>query len=206
MNGINKYRSSEICDEFANYFSKIGANLAKNTAPSVKDINTYLRRIPVNKLSIFLAPCSKIEIKKIILGLKQKKSSGYDKINSILLCELTDTLVLPLELIFNQLLSQGIFPDFMKLAELVPLYKKGNPHQTENYRPISLLITLSKVLETIIYSHVYTFLNESGQIFRSQYGFRSKHSCEHAIADLVGNIVKEKEKNEHTIAIFLDLS
>ena len=71
---------------------------------------------------------------------------------------------------------------------------------------MSLLITVSKVLEKIIYSRVYTFLNESGQIFRSQYGFRSKHSCEHAIAELVGNIVKGKEKNEHTIAIFLDLS
>ena len=94
----------------------------------------------------------------------------------------------------------------MKIAEVVPLYKKGNPYQTENYCPISLLITLSKVLEKIVYSCVYTFLNESGQIYKSQYSFRSKHSCEHAIAELVGKIVKGKEKGEHTIAIFLDLS
>ena len=94
----------------------------------------------------------------------------------------------------------------MKLAEVIPLYKKGNPHHTENYRPISLLITLSKVLEKIIYSRVYTFLKETGQIYRSQYGFRHKHSCKHAIAELVGKIVKGKEKGEHTIAIFLDLS
>ena len=138
--------------------------------------------------------------------MKQKKSSSYDKINNILLRELSDTLLFPLEIIFNQSLSQGIFPDIMKLAEVVPLYKMGNPHQTKNYHPISLLITLSKVLEKIIYSHVYTFLNESGQIYKSQYGFRSKHSCEHVIAELVGKIVKGKEKSEHTIAIFLDLS
>ena len=89
----------------------------------------------------------------------------------------------------------------MKLAEVVPLYKKGNPCHTENYCPISLLITLSKVLEKITYSHVYTFLNETRQIYRSQYGFRHKHSCKHAIAELVRKIVKEKEKGEHTIAI-----
>ena len=170
------------------------------------DINTYLNKIPTNTKSIFLAPCTKVEIKRIILKLKQKKSSGYNKITNILLQDLSDVLLTPLEIIFNQSLTQGIFPDTMKLAEVVPLYKKGNPHHTENYRPILLLITLSKILEKIIYSRVYTFLNETGQIYNSQYGFRSKHSCEHAIAEHVGKIVKGKKKSEHTIAVFLDLS
>ena len=93
----------------------------------------------------------------------------------------------------------------MKLAEVIPLYKKGNPHHTENYRAISLLITLSKVLEKMMYSRIYTFLNKTGQIYKSQYGFRQKHSCKHAFAELVGKVVKGKEKGEHTIAIFLDL-
>ena len=82
---------SDISDHFPcimtwpKALSKIGANLAKNTVSSVTNVDTYLRKIPKNKMSIFLAPCSRTEIKKIILGLKQKKSSGYDKINNILL-------------------------------------------------------------------------------------------------------------------------
>ena len=147
-----------------------------------------------------------IRNKKDYPEIETKKSSGYDKITNILLRDLSDVLLTPLEIIFNQSLTQGIFPDTMKLAEVVPLYKKGNPHHTENYRPILLLITLSKILEKMIYSRVYTFLNETGQIYNSQYGFRSKHSCERAIAELVGKIVKGKEKSEHTIAVFLDLS
>ena len=94
----------------------------------------------------------------------------------------------------------------MKLAEVVPLYKKGISHLVENYRPISLLITISKLLEKIVYSHVYTFLNETGQFYKSQCGFHSKHSGEHAISEFVGNIVKERDLGEHTMSFYLDLS
>ena len=69
----------------------------------------------------------------------------------------------------------------MKLADVVPLYK-GKEHYLEtNYRPILLLTTLSKVLEKIIYTRVYTFLQNTGQLYENQYGFRAAHSCEHAI-------------------------
>ena len=94
----------------------------------------------------------------------------------------------------------------MKLAEVVPLYKVKGKAKTTNYRPISLLITISKLLEKIIYKRTYDFLDNSGQIFASQYGFRSKHSCENATQELFGNIVKGYEQNKKTISIYLDLS
>ena len=75
----------------------------------------------------------------------------------------------------------GEFPNIMKLAEIVPLYK-GKEHYLEmNYRPISLLTTMSKVLEKIVYKRVYTFLQETGQLYENQFGFRESHSCEHAV-------------------------
>ena len=98
---INKYRSSEIANEFADYFSKIGENLAKSTPTSVTDINTYLNKIPKNSKSIFLTPCTSLEIKKITSALKAKSSSGYDKITNILLKDMIDVLLHPLEIIFN---------------------------------------------------------------------------------------------------------
>ena len=89
---------------------------------------------------------------------------------------------------------------------MVPLYKCGERNLTNNYRPISLLPTLSKLLERIVYNRVYTFLDKTGQLYQSQYGFRSKHSCENAIQELLGRILKSSENKEYTAAIFLDLS
>ena len=94
----------------------------------------------------------------------------------------------------------------MKLAEVIPLHKNGNIHIVDNYRPISLLMTISKVLEKIVYTRVYTFLNTNNQLYKSQYGFCSKRSCEDAISELVSSILKGKEKGEHTVSVFLDLS
>ena len=94
----------------------------------------------------------------------------------------------------------------MKIADVVPLHKAGPKDLCTNYRPISLLLTLSKLLEKIVYTRTYSFLDKTGQIFKSQYGFRSKHSCEHAITELLGEIVKKLEHKKHTIAVFLDLS
>ena len=97
----------------------------------------------------------------------------------------------------------------MKKAEVVPLYKgkeKDLSANYANYRPISLLLTISKILEKIIYKRTYNFLDNNGQLFNSQYRFRSKHSCENAISELIGQVVKGQEQKEHTAAIFLDLS
>ena len=124
----------------------------------------------------------------------------------MLLKELSDVISQPLSKIFNRSIESGVFPDLMKTANVIPLHKSGNVHVVDNYRPILLLMTMSKILEKMMYTHVYTFLNTTNQIYDSQYGFRSKHSCEHAVSELVGHILKGKEKGEHTISVFLDLS
>ena len=93
----------------------------------------------------------------------------------------------------------------MKITEVIPLYKGKEKDLSINYRPISLLLTISKILEKIIYKRTYNFLDENGQLYSSQYGFRSKHSCENAISELIGHVVKSHDHKEHTAAIFLDL-
>ena len=67
-------------------------------------------------------------------------------------------------------------------------------------------MTISKILEKIVYDRVYNFLNDTGQIYESQYGFRSEHSCEHVLGQLVGQVVKNLEQKKDTVSIFLDLS
>ena len=94
----------------------------------------------------------------------------------------------------------------MKYAEVIPLYKGKEFDKVVNYRPVSLLITISKVLEKAIYLQVYQFLEQHKFLYNSQYGFRSKRSCEQAILELTGRILDGKNKEMHSVAMFLDLS
>ena len=76
----------------------------------------------------------------------------------------------------------------------------------ENYRPISLLITLSKLLEKCIYKCLYNSINKNNIFYSKQYGFRNNHSCEQAIQDLYGHLISNKEEGQNSVAVFLDLS
>ena len=140
-----------------------------------------------------MAPTNKEEIICIIEKLPNKTSSGFDNLSNLLLKSLKYEIVMPLEQIFNLSLETGTFPMLMKNAEVVPLYKGKEKDLSVNYRPISLLITISKVLEKIVYKRTYNFLDTNGQLYNSQYGFRSKHSCENAISELIGHVVKGHE-------------
>ena len=94
----------------------------------------------------------------------------------------------------------------MKLADVVPLFKSKDRNECTNYRPISLLLTISKLLEKIVYSRTYKFLERHDKLYVSQYGFREGHSCENAISELVSEIVKRQQEGMYTLALFLDLS
>ena len=119
---------------------------------------------------------------------------------------LCTSITYPLCHIFNASLSEGTFPDRMKIAEVIPLYKGKDMDLMINYRPILLLITLSKLLEKIMYTRLYRYLETQNLLYPSQYGFRTTRSCEQAIMELVGNILQSKNRNEHCASVFLDLS
>ena len=140
------------------------------------------------------------------MALPSKTSFGYDKISNIMLKSIIPAISTPLSIVFNQSISTGKFPQKMKQAEVVLLYKGKDMDLVINYRPISLLITISKLLEKVIYRCVYSFLEKENILFQSQYGFRSNHNCEHAILELTGNILQARERKEYPVCIFLDLS
>ena len=138
-------------------------------------------------------PTNRSEIVSLIHKLPNKTSTGYDDISNVMLKELHTSIVDPLTLIFNKSLAEGCFPDMMELADVVPLYKSKEHYLTNNYRPISLLITVFKLLEKIMYTRTYTFLTATNQLYTGQYGFRKHHSCENAICELVSKVVKNHE-------------
>ena len=115
----------------------------------------------------------------------------------------------PLTIIINQSLKTGIFPEALKIAKVKPLYKKGDNFCLNNYRPISLLPTISKIFERVMFTQLYSYLNAHNLLSEQQYGFRSQHSTELACVKLVDYITTEMDnikKIKTPTAIFLDLS
>ena len=100
----------------------------------------------------------------------------------------------------------GIFPNHLKYAKIKPLFKKDDHSLIENYRPISLLPAISKVIEKIVHKQLYYYLVKHKLLFNSQYGYRKQHSTEHAAIELIDRLHIELERKKIPIAIFLDLS
>ena len=206
IDNILECNGKKISNAFGKYFSNVGEKFAKKIPSPKKGINEYLRAIRQNNLSLFFSPCTRTELKKMIKKLPSKNSSGHDNVSNTLLKEISDTIIDPLITIFNQSLALGVFPTIMKIADIVPLHKGKERYLETNYRPISLLTTISKLLEKVVCTRVYNFLDNTGQIVSTQYGFRENHSCEQAISHLVGNIIKNTENKQVTVSLFLDLS
>ena len=203
---LHKYNADKISNHLGKYFSSVGKLFAEKIPIPNWDIKNYLNPIKRNPFSLMLTPVCEQEIAKIISKLPMKHSSGYDNISNVLLKRLSSFLSLILCKLCNMSLTIGVFLDTMKIAEVVPLYKGKNPYEECNYRPISLLTTMSKILEKGMYTMVYGFLNNTSQIYNSQYGFRAKHSCDHSVSEVISEILKNSEKNKYTIGLFLDLS
>ena len=143
----------------------------------------------------------------IINKLKNKNSSGNDEISNKLLKAIGNELSKPLTIIISQCLLTRIFPDLLKIAKVKPLFKRGDTALLNNYRPISLLPTISKVFERVMYSQLYAYFNDNNLMSEQQYGFRAQHSL--ASVKLVDHIIKQMDNRYETktpVAIFCDLS
>ena len=103
-------------------------------------------------------------------------------------------------------MSSGTFPSVLKTGIVSPVYKKGNPQQFDNYRPISTLSIFSKLFDKLIYKRIYSFLIAKNILYEKQFGFRKNHSTSHAINYSVKYVTDKIEQKNHVIGIFLDLS
>ena len=103
---------------------------------------------------------SVIDVEKIVKNLASKNSSGHDGISARFFKSILKTVVLPLTHVINQSLSTGIFPDRLKIPRVVPLFKKGDQHIPDNYRPISLLPVVYKVFGKVIFNQLYQYVTD----------------------------------------------
>lgn len=147
-----------------------------------------------------------LEINKIVASMKPKSSFGYDNVSPKILVSTISPIAEVLARIFNSMVDNGIFPDSAKIAKVLPIFKDGDATSFTNYRPISLLPSMSKIFERLIHNRLYKYLTKYNLLHPSQYGFRGKHSTEHAALELLDRISKGLDNNSFVSTIYLDLS
>ena len=138
--------------------------------------------------------------------MKLGKASGHDGISHHMLKYTAQSIAKPLEIIFNLSLSSGIYPNMWKMATVMPLFKKGDRHSPSNYRPISLLSTVGKVFERVIFKHAHNYFIENSLFYKYQSGFMPGHSTVHQLIEMYHNICLALEEKKHACLVFCDIS
>ena len=203
---INKKRvtkDKDIADGINDFFSTIGNKLAEDITVT-KDFRDYLNNPCAENLDS--TPASLNEIIKIINDLQGKKAGGDDGIRPLFLKLGVDSVSKPIHHIVNLSIEHCKVPDKLKIAKVIPVHKKKDKDIPGNYRPISLLSAINKILEKVICKRLTDFLEKHKIIFKYQFGFRKKHSTIQAVVEIVDNIIEHIEKGFLVAGIYLDLS
>jgi hypothetical protein len=193
-----------ISNKFNEYFVKVGPSLA-NKIPAINGkITDFITGNYLKSMAIQYTDPD--EIDKIVSMLSSSSSSGIDGICPYIVKNTISEIKFPLAFIFNLSLSTGQFPDQLKIAKIVPIFKSDDKTNISNYRPIYVLPFISKILEKIMYIRLLDYLKSSDILVPNQFGFREKHSTYMAILKLVDDISEELNNKNYSIGIFIDLS
>ena len=194
---------SRIATKFNNFFANIGPSVATKVPSTQFSHKDFL----VGHFAdcFFLNPTSPAEVASIVHSLKNSKCEGVDGLSISPIKETIDLLAVPLSHICNLSFERGVFPDKLKIAKILPVFKSDDPSLFSNYRPMSILACLSKVFEKLFYLRLSGFLTKFNILNHHQYGFTPYHSPAMAILELVKNIYEGFENNQYTVGVFIDL-
>lgn len=188
----------------ANYFNAYFTTMADQFVDPVSE--TRPDNTSHNDKNFFLAPVTHEEVFREILRLKPSPSCGFDNLSAKLLRNCAEEITLPLTSMINNSFQSGVFPSILKVAKCIPLYKKNEPTLAENYRPLSILSTFSKLFEKLFCARLLSFFNQYSLFNGSQHGFRKGRSTTTAIIDFLNKLYTDLDKGQSFVGVFLDLS
>ena len=198
------HNKKNIADGFNNFFVNVGPNLASGIKKSVnKKVTDYLEH--PNACTMFLEPVDDMEILNIVRACGKKTSLDCHGINMALIKQIIVPIAKPFAHICNLSFSSGVFPELMKIAKVVPLFKSGKNNVFTNYRPVSLLPQFSKILEKLFNRRLEKFLDKNKILSNTQYGFRENMSTSLALMELIEDVTQSLDAHKHTIGVFIDL-
>ena len=193
----------DIAREMNTYFVNVGKQLSQQChPPDDHKFQSYLRNSPA--ASIYLSPTNHVQIVSLINPLKLNKAPGHDDIPPYFLKLASNIITYPLSIIFNFCLSLGIFPQRLKTAKVIPIYKCGPADALGNYRPIFFSLH-SQVFEKLLLKRVTSFLEENNILTLTQYEFHKTYSTIHPILDIVTESYDSMNDKKYSSLIFLDI-
>ena len=199
--------SQNVAEEFNNYFSKIASTVKEQiSARMVFDpggFEKFLQNPCQN--SLFLRQTDNYEVHDIVSGFKNK-STLDTRIEPLKIANNCFNFTDVLSKIVNASFQQGIFPQSLKVAKVVPIHKEGSKTDVSNYRPISLLSCFSKIFEKIMHNRILGFLDKNELLCDTQYGFRPGRSCEQALLNANNHILDALSKKQIALLLLIDFS
>jgi hypothetical protein len=189
---------------FNNYFVNVADKLDKKIPKPNTKFQDYLKN--PNEHSIYLQETTPDEVEKIIRKLDINKAADIYGISTKMIKEGGPVMVEIITKLFNMSIAQGKFPDALKNAKVIPIHKDDSRSEMSNYRPISLLPTLSKIIEKLMYARLISFFTKHNILYENQFGFQSNMFTEDAVNKLLNYITETLEKNEYGVCIFLDFA
>lgn len=189
------------------YFANIGKNLAEDILKKKVMSSTYkFQPLPSSQISSFvLQETDPLEVDNIITSLKSDSAPGWDNISTKFLKCSRSVVVPVIGHLANLCFQNGTFPTLLKKSLITPVHKGGSKDDVNNYRPISVLPVIAKIIEKLINTRLITYLENFNILSPSQFGFRRGKSTEDAVSALTSLITKELDQGRKCLAIFLDL-
>ena len=196
-------RGNSVEEEFNDFFT----NVATRTQAQIPFVDADpLASVKDSHTTLTLRKLNRNELLEIFKGLKPKTSYGFDNLSSKVIKLLRFEILTPMKILSDKMIEESKFPSIWKRAKVIPLYKKGDKTDVNNYRPISLLPSLSKIAEKIIASQMYEYFESNDLFPKKQFGFRRGRSTIHAVAALIYEMERLKARNKRFAVVLMDLS
>lgn len=195
--------ADEIAETFNKYFCEIGYELSSGLPETRK---SYTEFVNPATCTFSLKTVNTETVLKFLKDICPKKAAGLDKIPSKLVRMAASVIAESLCILFNKSILTGIFPSDWKIAKVSPVHKGNEKDFLTNYRPISVLSAVSKVLEKIVYLQLYSYFTNNNLLSKYQSGFRPLHSTLTALLDATTEWYINMDKKAFNSVLFLDLS
>ena len=193
----------QIADTLNEAFNNISNQLNNGSVPDAANINA-MNTLPENKTEFKFKDISLEFVKKELDTINCKKAIGIDGLHPKLLQMAADYIAAPLTYMFNRSLKSSQIPQDFKRARITPIHK-GGTFEISNFRPISILPILSKILEKAVHIQLYDYLNNHNLLSQQQSGFRPLHSTATSVTHIVDFLLENMNSGKLTGGIFLDL-
>ena len=203
IDGISVTQPTVVANAFNQHFSTVAPNLQRMIPNYSTSPNSFLGNPCANTFSPHAT--TEQEVAKVIMKLPNKKC-GTDDIPAYVWKYCCDLVAIIISKLFNKSLQTGVFPSILKTAQIIPIHKSGPKTNIANYRPISLLPTLSKLFEKLMNSRFTLYLETNYILSKHQFGFRKGLSTSDAVVEFLDHAYSCLDAKRHMIAIFLDLS